>query len=459
MCYTAEVTILPMRTPFFVLSFFGSLLFFAAPALAATATLTPVADTYTLNTNAGADVPFGTQDGMYALLGSGPSFARSYLQFDLSQIPSGATIQSAQLQLTLKSYSTTTPAQFSTQRVDTAWTEGALTWNTQPTFSDTIQTQSVNYGNPETWDLTTAVQNWLTGTWTNNGFIVKSTESIGVQTSRSYWTREAANPTHVPTLTVTYTPPAAPALSITNLVAQVTTSTATISFMTNVAATGTVASGATNGTQPIFSAASEANKTTNHSILLNNLLPGTTYTFTVKAQTDTETQYAEPMTFTTTALIPPPPQPMCGVSPAGTLVKTTDSTAVYFIASDCKRHAFPNANIYASWYADFSGVWTITATQMAALPLGANVTYRPGVRMVKFQSLAKVYAVGPKGELRWISSEAIATASYGADWNKKIDDLSDAFFTNYHYGADILNASDFVPTTVTAAAPSIDGSW
>ncbi|MBP9748797.1 fibronectin type III domain-containing protein [Patescibacteria group bacterium] len=445
-----------MRTPFLVLSFFGSLLFFAAPALADTASLTPVADTYTLNSS--ADVPFGTQDGMYATLNFGPSFARSYLRFDLSQIPAGATVQSAQLQLTLKSYSTTTPAQFSTQRVDATWAEDALTWNTQPSFSDTIQTQAVSYGNPEMWDILPAVQNWLSGTWANNGLVIKSTEGAGTQSTRGYWTREAANPSYIPTLTITYTPPAVPtvpALTISNVTANATASTATISFTTNIAATGTVAYGTTTA----YGASSSDTPALLHTITLSNLVSGTTYHFTVTGATGSDSKTSEDITFTTTALIPPPPQPMCGVSPAGTLVKTMDATAVYFIASDCKRHAFPNANIYASWYADFSQVTTISGTQMASFPLGANVTYRPGVRMVKFQSLAKVYALGPKGELRWISSESVATALYGVDWNKKIDDLSDAFFVNYHYGADILNASDFVPTAVTAAAPSIDGSW
>src|SRR5262249_22936910 len=30
--------------------------------------------------------------------------------------------------------------------------------------------------------------------------------------------------------------------------------------------------------------------------------------------------------------------------------------AVYFFGNDGKRHAFPNARVYATWYADFSGV-------------------------------------------------------------------------------------------------------
>jgi hypothetical protein len=444
-----------MRTPFFVLSFFGSLLFFAAPALADTATLTPVADSYTLNTYAGAATVFGSQDGMYAILGFGPSFARSYLRFDLSSIPAGATIQSAQLQLTVKSYSTTTLAQFSAQRVDAAWAEDTLTWNNQPSFSDTLETKSVNYGNPETWEMTTAVQNWIAGTWENNGLLIKSTEGAGTQSTRGYWTKEATNPSYVPTLTVTYVPPtapAAPALTINTITTNANDTVATISFATNIAATGTVAYGTTTA----YGSMRSDTAGLLHTITLNNLAPLTTYHFTVSATSDNESKTSADMTFTTTTSILQPPT--CGLA-TGSLVKTADATAVYFIGSDCKRHAFPNANIYASWYTDFSQVTTISSAQMASFSLGPNVTYRPGIRMVKFQSLPKVYAVGPKGALRWISSEALAMELYGAEWNKKIDDVSDAFFTNYHYSADIITASDFVPTTATAATPSIDGNW
>jgi hypothetical protein len=134
-------------------------------------------------------------------------------------------------------------------------------------------------------------------------------------------------------------------------------------------------------------------------------------------------------------------------------------TAVYYRGLDGKRHAFPNSKVYFTWYQDFSGVAEISADEMAAMPLGKQVTYRPGVKMVKFQTLNNVYAVAKGGVLRWVKTEAVATALYGADWNKKIDDISDAFFLDYTFGADVNAASDYSPSAETAGATTIDQNF
>ncbi|MFA5936061.1 MAG: phosphodiester glycosidase family protein [Patescibacteria group bacterium] len=132
--------------------------------------------------------------------------------------------------------------------------------------------------------------------------------------------------------------------------------------------------------------------------------------------------------------------------------------AVYFYGHDNRRHAFPNEKIYFTWYTGFSTVQTVSSSFLASIPLGGNVTYRPGSKMVKFQTLNNVYAVGLDGTLRWVKTESVATSLYGADWNKKIDDLSDAFFSDYRYGADIDTASDYDKSAELAAATTIDNN-
>ncbi|OGL71890.1 hypothetical protein A3D69_03155 [Candidatus Uhrbacteria bacterium RIFCSPHIGHO2_02_FULL_54_11] len=117
--------------------------------------------------------------------------------------------------------------------------------------------------------------------------------------------------------------------------------------------------------------------------------------------------------------------------------------AVYFLGSDGKRHAFPNDRAYFTWYADFSGVKTVSQSAMSSIPLGRNVTYRPGSRMVKFVTANTVYAVGRGGVLRPIASETAAAAIYGTDWNKKIDDVSDAFYGNYTFGSSVASVASF----------------
>jgi hypothetical protein len=130
--------------------------------------------------------------------------------------------------------------------------------------------------------------------------------------------------------------------------------------------------------------------------------------------------------------------------------------AVYYYGSDGKRYVFPNEKTYKTWYADFSGVKVITDSELASYPIGGNVTYRPGVKMVKITTDPKVYAVAENGALRWVTSEAVAVALYGANWNQMIDDVPDPFFVNYSTGADITDASQYNKANETAAATSIN---
>lgn len=127
---------------------------------------------------------------------------------------------------------------------------------------------------------------------------------------------------------------------------------------------------------------------------------------------------------------------------SGDLIKAS-LPAVYYYGADGKRYVFPNEKTYKTWYADFSTVKTITDAELAAVTIGGNVTYRPGVKMVKITTDPKVYAVSKGGTLRWVSTEALATSLYGANWNQQIDDVPDAFFTNYTVGAQVNAVSEF----------------
>jgi photosystem II stability/assembly factor-like uncharacterized protein len=117
--------------------------------------------------------------------------------------------------------------------------------------------------------------------------------------------------------------------------------------------------------------------------------------------------------------------------------------AVYYYATDGKRHAFTNENVFFTWFDDFDDVVEVSADFMSDLMLGANVTYHPGTRMVKFQSTHTVYTVSVGGVLRAIASEDIAEGLYGADWNQQIDDISDSFFGDYTFGEVIDSVGDY----------------
>ncbi|TAL20505.1 hypothetical protein EPN90_00800 [Patescibacteria group bacterium] len=140
---------------------------------------------------------------------------------------------------------------------------------------------------------------------------------------------------------------------------------------------------------------------------------------------------------------------------AGTLIKGS-LPAVYYYASNGKRYVFPNEKTYKTWYADFSGVQVISDADLATVSIGGNVTYRSGTRLVKIQSDPKTYAVEPGGKLRWVTSESVVSALWGSTWNQRIDDVSDAFFTNYASGTDLsTNAYPKGSLVKTAASPDV----
>ena len=114
----------------------------------------------------------------------------------------------------------------------------------------------------------------------------------------------------------------------------------------------------------------------------------------------------------------------------GSLVKAS-LPAVYYVGNNGKRYVFPNEKTYKTWWSNFTSVQTITDAQLAAIAIGGNVTYRPGARLAKITTDPKVYMVGSGAELHSIADEATALDLFGSDWSKKVDDVPDAFFTNY----------------------------
>lgn len=144
---------------------------------------------------------------------------------------------------------------------------------------------------------------------------------------------------------------------------------------------------------------------------------------------------------------------------SGSLIKSNSNNAVYYLA-DGKRYAFPNEKVFFSWYNDFSGVITISPTELASYQLAGNVTYRPGKWLVKIQTDPKVYAVSRYGSLRWVTTEQIATSLYGTNWNTKVHDVPDTFFINYQIGTPIQNAQDYsvqTELTITQITQNIPG--
>jgi len=138
----------------------------------------------------------------------------------------------------------------------------------------------------------------------------------------------------------------------------------------------------------------------------------------------------------------------------GSLIKLPDDqdpntqidSTVYYYANDGQRYVFPNEKCYFTWYLDYSELQIVNAVTLAQIPLGGNITYKPGVKLIKFPSDPKVYAVARHGTLRWVTTEQLARTMYGNDWYvNDLDDVSEAFYINYQFGEDIDQEGDYFP--------------
>jgi len=140
----------------------------------------------------------------------------------------------------------------------------------------------------------------------------------------------------------------------------------------------------------------------------------------------------------------------------GDLITSDQTKTVYYFAPDGRRYVFPNEKTYFTWYVDFSTVKTISHSRLQALPLGkSNITYRPGVKMVKITTDPRSYVVDQGGFLRHVKTEEIARTYYGLNWNSQIEDVPDSFFTNYRVGTAIEQTSDYDPAATRTNTPTI----
>ncbi|HVM90699.1 MAG TPA: invasin domain 3-containing protein [Verrucomicrobiae bacterium] len=137
-------------------------------------------------------------------------------------------------------------------------------------------------------------------------------------------------------------------------------------------------------------------------------------------------------------------------------VKTLSDTAVYYYASNGKRYVFPNEKTYFTWYNDFNNVQVIPIDQMALIPIGGNVTYRPASKLVKFQTDPKVYLPTKGGVLRWAQTEDIVRTWFGSDWNTQVDDISEAFYVNYKFGDPIAGPYDVSLQVIRDTASTVN---
>lgn len=140
----------------------------------------------------------------------------------------------------------------------------------------------------------------------------------------------------------------------------------------------------------------------------------------------------------------------------GDLFRSETFETVYYMGADGFRYVFPNEKTFFTWYQDFAAVRWTSDDVVSAIQIGGNVTYKPGAKMVKINTDPKTYVVTEGGVLHWVESETIAAAVYGATWNTFIDDLPDAFFTNYTLGTALNDAHTYPLADILAGTFDIN---
>ena len=190
------------------------------PAAATTTTFSPDRDV-----NVDEEAPDANCDDAHITMpvwGVPDMKKHALIHFDLSSIPSGATIDSATLHLFIYQNIGGTDKTNNIHRITASWTETGVTWNSRDGTTD-WDTSGGDYVSTVTagtstgtmadvwveWDVKTDVQAFVDDTYTNYGWLIKY-ETEGGMDGVDYYTREYTEADKRPKLEVTYTPAATP---------------------------------------------------------------------------------------------------------------------------------------------------------------------------------------------------------------------------------------------------------
>lgn len=279
-----------------------------------TVTLNPTADAFvssyypTQNLGTGSTLYTG-----YNLAGGGTQVYRSILvKFDLTSIPSNATVNSATLRLYLSGSTGATPYDIKLWRYLGNWSETTVTWSNQPGSTGTGIVTSVDASSGyKTWTVKDVVKNWVNGTYGNYGLLVSYNGTTAFE--KAFSSRE--NGSNKPELVVDYTVPDTQAPTISGVsVSEVTQTGAKVTWNTDENSDswvdyGTAVSyGSTSG---------QSDSVTSHVVTLGGLSANTTYHYRVRSKDGSGNQATGvDGTFTTAS----------NAAPASTTPSTTTTT-------------------------------------------------------------------------------------------------------------------------------------
>jgi len=169
----------------------------------------PSKDTWTMDNSCCLDFNYGSQ----IWLETGPHSTGYHsllsIEFSLSSLPAGSTINSAQLQLFQSGAGTaaTDNDQSVIRNMTGPWTETGITARNRPGTGSDYGACTISKANGwKSWNITSLVRDWVAGTKPNYGFYV-IVPGNNVDTFRTFYSREFSDSNYRPKLIVDYTPP------------------------------------------------------------------------------------------------------------------------------------------------------------------------------------------------------------------------------------------------------------
>jgi hypothetical protein len=158
--------------------------------------ITPNADAYTDSTDP------NTNYGAAALLDVDGATQATYIQFDLSSIPTGAVVSQATLKLYVNAV--TTAGNFEVYSVNGTWSESTITSNLAPALGSVIDS-SVSITNADQnqyilANITSTVQGWVDTPSSNNGIALVAIGTFNA----NFDSKESTTTSHPPELDVVF---------------------------------------------------------------------------------------------------------------------------------------------------------------------------------------------------------------------------------------------------------------
>jgi hypothetical protein len=164
----------------------------------------PVGDTYVANSSRNNN--YGTRPSLIVQSGT-----TTYIQFDLSVLPQNVPVAKATLRLFVNSVSQS--GSFDVYEVNNSWTEGGMNYNNAPGIGGSVtgvHPVSLTTSNENDFvniDITSAVQDWVSGITPNYGIALQAQGNNG---TFYFDSKESGTASHEPELEIVLNGPAGP---------------------------------------------------------------------------------------------------------------------------------------------------------------------------------------------------------------------------------------------------------